>query len=78
MKYKILVLVRRDNDGTYIAEVPEFKGCHTYGKTLDELHENLNDVIRLYLEKEEQAQSGPLKTPVPEVQYVEVESPLYA
>jgi len=34
---KFSVLVERDEDGYYIASVPELPGCHTQAKTLDQL-----------------------------------------
>lgn len=43
-----LVVIEKDEDGTYIAKVPDFPGCHTYGETLDELNENLQDLISLW------------------------------
>ena len=34
---KFAVVVERDEDGYYVASVPELPGCHTQAKTLDEL-----------------------------------------
>ena len=31
------VVVRRDEDGYYVATVPELPGCHTQAKSLDDL-----------------------------------------
>ena len=31
------VLIEQDEDGWYIAEVPELQGCYTQGKTLEEV-----------------------------------------
>ena len=30
-------IIERGEDGYYIGSVPELRGCHTQGKTLDEL-----------------------------------------
>jgi predicted RNase H-like HicB family nuclease len=30
-------MVERDEDGVYVASVPELPGCHTQAKTLDQL-----------------------------------------
>ncbi len=30
---KITIEIEREDDGRYIAEIPEFPGCLTYGKT---------------------------------------------
>jgi predicted RNase H-like HicB family nuclease len=43
-----VVVVEQDEDGVYIAHVPVFPGCHTHGKTLDELNKNLTEVIPLW------------------------------
>ena len=46
------VIIEQDEDGTYIASVPELPGCHTQGDTLEELTENIKEAIELYLEVE--------------------------
>ena len=38
---KFAVVVERDEDGYYVASVPELPGCHTQAKTLDELTERM-------------------------------------
>ncbi|MCX9088191.1 MAG: type II toxin-antitoxin system HicB family antitoxin [Candidatus Methanoperedens sp.] len=53
MKHKILnftVLIEQDEDGIYVASVPELEGCHTQARTLDELRERIKEAIQLYLE----------------------------
>ena len=42
--------IERDENGVWCADVPALPGCHTDGKTLDELRANLADAISLYLE----------------------------
>lgn len=44
------VILERGMDGYYIASVPELQGCHTQGRTLDELMENVKEAISLCLE----------------------------
>ena len=46
------VLIERDEDGAYIGEVPQLKGCYSQGSTLDELMKNIREVIELCLEEE--------------------------
>ncbi|MFH1591833.1 MAG: type II toxin-antitoxin system HicB family antitoxin [Candidatus Woesearchaeota archaeon] len=46
------VVIKQDEDGVYIANVPELQGCHTQGKTMDELLKNVKEVIELCLEVE--------------------------
>jgi predicted RNase H-like HicB family nuclease len=49
-KQKFFVLIEKDEDGTYIGNVPEMKGCYSYGNTLDELMENIREAILAHLE----------------------------
>ena len=46
------VVIEQDEDGIYVASVPELEGCHTQAKTLDELRERIKEAIELYLEVE--------------------------
>ena len=36
-KYNFTVLIEKDEDGILVASVPALKGCHSQGKTMDEL-----------------------------------------
>jgi predicted RNase H-like HicB family nuclease len=49
---KFAVVVEKDEDGYYMASVPELPGCHTQAKTLDELTGRIREAIELYLEAE--------------------------
>lgn len=46
------VLVETDEDGMYIVSCPVFKGCHSFGKTIDEAIENIKEVIEMCMEEE--------------------------
>jgi predicted RNase H-like HicB family nuclease len=46
------VVIEKDEDGYYVAYVPELPGCHTQAKTLDELLERIKEAVELYLEVE--------------------------
>ena len=48
MKFK--VLVEKDEDGYYVADVPELQGCHTQAKSKRELMKRVKEVIALCLE----------------------------
>lgn len=50
MKKEFLVIIEQDEDGTYIASVPDLPGCHTQADTLNELNDNIKEAIELYLE----------------------------
>jgi predicted RNase H-like HicB family nuclease len=49
---KFAVVVERDEDGYYVASVPELLGCRTQAKTLDELTVRIKEAIEAYLEAE--------------------------
>ena len=46
------IVIEQDEDGVYVASVPELEGCHTQARTLDELKERMKEAIELYLEVE--------------------------
>jgi len=52
VKRDFTVVIERDEDGIYVASVPELVGCHTQAKTLDELRERITEAVQLYLEVE--------------------------
>lgn len=43
------VLVEQDEDGVFVAQVPELPGCISQGKTRAEALANINDAIRGYI-----------------------------
>lgn len=48
------VIIERDEDGYYVGEVPQLRGCYSQGRTLDELMGNIREVIELCLEEAEE------------------------
>lgn len=46
------VVVELDEDGVYLVSCPQFKGCHSYGKTVDEALANIREAIELCLQEE--------------------------
>lgn len=46
------VIIEKDEDGYYVGSVPSLRGCHTQGKTMDELLKNIREAIELCLEVE--------------------------
>jgi predicted RNase H-like HicB family nuclease len=50
MARQFTVLIERDEEGYYVADVPELKGCHTQARSLDELLERVKESIQLCLE----------------------------
>jgi predicted RNase H-like HicB family nuclease len=45
-------VIEQDEDGIYVAFVPELEGCHTQARSLDQLKERMKEAIELYLEVE--------------------------
>ncbi len=46
-KLPLPFLVELDEDGVFIVSCPMFKGCHSYGATIDEALDNIKEVIEL-------------------------------
>jgi predicted RNase H-like HicB family nuclease len=44
------VVVERDEEGYFVASVPELHGCHTQASTLEQLMERVREAIELCLE----------------------------
>ncbi len=49
------VVIERDADGFYVADVPELRGCHTQARDLTTLQKRIKDVIKLCLMDEKEA-----------------------
>jgi predicted RNase H-like HicB family nuclease len=46
------VVIERDEEGFYAGSVPQFPGCHTQGRSLDELMDRMREAVELCLEVE--------------------------
>lgn len=44
------IVIEKDEEGWFVGSVPELPGCHTQGKTVEELKERIREAILLYLE----------------------------
>ena len=44
------VVIERDEEGFYVASVPELRGCHTQAQSLDVLRDRIREAIELCLE----------------------------
>lgn len=51
------VIIEKGEDGYFVGTALELKGCHSQGKTIEELLENIREAIELYLEV--QGESAP-------------------
>ena len=46
------VVIERDEEGYYVASVPQIPGCHTQARSLDEVTQRIREAIELCLEVE--------------------------
>lgn len=46
------VVIEKDEEGWYIADVPALQACHTQGRTKQEVLKNIKEAIELCLEVE--------------------------
>jgi predicted RNase H-like HicB family nuclease len=44
------IIIETDEDGIFIVSCPQFKGCHTFGKTIDEALARIKEAIELCME----------------------------
>lgn len=44
------VLIEQDEDGIYVAKVPDISGCYTQGKTVAQAMERIREAIEVCLE----------------------------
>ena len=51
--FHLPILVEQDEDNIYIVSCPVFKGCHSYGNTIEEALENIKEVIDICIEEEQ-------------------------
>jgi predicted RNase H-like HicB family nuclease len=50
-KLHLPIIIEMDEDKYYVVSCPLFRGCHTYGETIDEALENIKEVIEMCLEE---------------------------
>lgn len=60
------VIIRPDDNGTFVAYVPAIEGCHAWGQTPDEARTELDNVFDMIVE--EYAHAGRALPPDVEVQ----------
>ena len=52
MKKHYPVIIEQDNDGIFIVECPIFKGCRSYGYSIDEALKNIREAIEACIDEE--------------------------
>jgi len=50
MPREFTVIIERDEEGYYVATVPQLRGCHTQARSLDELVARVKEAIELCVE----------------------------
>lgn len=53
MKREFNIVIEQDDDGFFVASVPDIQGCHTQAKSLDILMKRIREAIELCLEVKE-------------------------
>ncbi len=48
--FDFTVVIEQDEDGIYVANVPELEGCYTQGKTLQTVLERIKEAIEVCIE----------------------------
>ena len=48
------VLIEQDEDGIYVAKVPDIHGCYTQGKTIEQAMERIKEAIQVCLEADKE------------------------
>ena len=52
---KYTAVFERDESGAWLARIPSIRGCHTYGRTLEQARSRLREALGLWVARPEQA-----------------------
>jgi predicted RNase H-like HicB family nuclease len=58
MTTEYTVIIEQDEEGYFVASVPQLRGCHTQAKSLDTLMKRVREAIALCLEVEGRGRRG--------------------
>ena len=61
MSTEYTVVIEKGKDGYYVGSVPVLPGCHTQGKSIDQLLERMQEAIGLWLEVNGEDAASPLE-----------------
>ncbi|MBI2595590.1 type II toxin-antitoxin system HicB family antitoxin [Candidatus Daviesbacteria bacterium] len=67
------ILIEQDEDGIYVASVPELPGCYTQGKTLEQVRNRIKEAIELVLESDQEIKKEKLQSPKPASNFFGIE-----
>ena len=73
-KREFYVIIDKTEDGCFLVEVPQLKGCHSYWDTLDELMTNIREVILLCLYDLPDYDDSDYSTEIVGIQRIEMEA----
>ena len=48
-------IFERDESGSWLARIPSIRGCHTYGRTLEQARTRLREALGLWIDRPEHA-----------------------
>lgn len=48
------VLIEQDEDGIYVAKVPDIQGCYTQGKTIQQAMYRIKEAVQVCLEADKE------------------------
>lgn len=49
-RFELTAIIEKSDDGWYVGQLQEIRAVLSQGKTIEELKENLNDALSLYLD----------------------------
>ena len=52
--FNFTVLIEQDEEGIYVAKVPDIMGCYTQGKTVEQAMERIKEAIQVCLEADKE------------------------
>ena len=61
MSTEYTIVIEKDEDGYYVGSVPALPGCHSQGKSSDQLLERRQEAIGRWLEVNGEDAPGPLE-----------------
>lgn len=67
------VIIEQDENGWFVASVPELPGCYTQGKTLEQVRDRIKEVIELVLESDQDIKKDKLQSPGPHSKFFAIE-----
>ncbi len=61
MSTEYMIVIEKDEDGYYVGSVPALPGCHSQGRSIDQLLERMQEAIALWLDVNGEDSPSPLE-----------------